>query len=169
MSVMWAVSDTRDFGTKHAQRGLAEVDFGSGEAAEVEAPVLWPYHAALMTTSTLMFVANYFLLAKRGPGRAKRFPVHCYNGTAAIALAIVGLTIGFIMVAGQGQGHLRVVHAFIGATTLVVGLLILVLGWLYYKTKKYKRATRRPHMAAGAVGIAMMVVTVVSGLMYVFP
>lgn len=169
MRVMWAVSDSREYEAKHAQRGTAEVNFGSGEAEEIVAPTLWPYHAALMVTSTLMFVANYFLLAKRGPGRAKRFPAHCYNGTTAIALAVVGLTIGFIMVAEQEQGHLRVVHAFIGATTLAVGMVILVLGWLYFRVKRYKRVTRRPHMAAGALGIAMMVVTVVSGLMYVFP
>lgn len=169
MRLMWAISDSREFETKHSHRGTAEVDFGSGEAAEIVAPTLWPYHAALMTTSTVMFVANYFLLAKRGPSRAKRFPVHCYNGTTAIALAIAGLTIGFIMVAEQEQGHLRVAHALIGATTLAVALVILVLGWLYFRAKRFKRVTRRPHMAAGALGIAMMVVTVVSGLMHVFP
>lgn len=169
MTVMWAVSDSTSFDSKHGQRGTAKVDFYTGEAEEVKAPNLWPVHAALMTVGTVMFVANYFLLAKRGPGRVKRFPVHCINGTIAVSLAVAGLSVGFVMVGELDQGHLRVTHSFIGATTLVVSIMLLALGWIYYRLKRWKRATRWPHMFFGALGIVMMVVTVISGLMHVFP
>jgi len=169
MSVMWAVSDTREYEAKHAQRGLAEVDFGSGEAEEVEAPVLWPYHAALMTTGTVLFVATYASLTYRKLKKKWWLEAHHYVGTAAVVCAVAGLSIGFVMVGGLEQGHLRVMHSFIGATTLTVGLACLAAGSLFMWTKRLKRASRRPHIALGVVGIAMMVVTVVSGLMYVFP
>jgi len=32
------VSDTREYTAKHAQRGTADVDFGSGEAVEIVRP-----------------------------------------------------------------------------------------------------------------------------------
>ena len=169
MSVMWAVSDTRDYEAKHAQRGLAEVGFGSGEAAAVAAPTLWPYHAALMTTGTVLFVATYSSLAYRRQKKTWWLEAHHYTGTAAVACAVAGLSIGFYMVSELGQGHLRVTHAFIGATTLAVGLACLAAGSLFMWAKRLKRASRRPHIALGVMGIAMMVVTVVSGLMYVFP
>jgi hypothetical protein len=169
MKIMWAVSDTTDIGGKHAQRGLATVDFFTGKAKEVSAPNLWPLHAALMTAGTVLFLATYFSLEYKKQRKKWWMEAHHYTGTAAVLTAVAGLSIGFYMVAGLSAGHLRVVHSLIGATTLVMGLLSLVVGFVFLRVKSLKRTTRRPHILFGALGIVMMIVTVISGLMHVFP
>jgi hypothetical protein len=169
MKVMWAVGDTTDIGSKHAQRGLATVDFYTGRAAQVNAPTLWPYHATLMTISTVMFVATYFSLAFKRQRRKWWMEAHHYTGTAAVLTAVAGLGIAFHMIGALGQGHLRIAHSYIGALTLTVGLVALAVGSVFIGVKALKRATRRPHILFGALGIVMMVITVISGLMHVFP
>jgi len=92
-----------------------------------------------------------------------------HRGTAAVVTAVAGLSIGFVMVGELDEGHLRITHSYIGAATLSVGLATLAAGFLFMRVNRLKRQSRRPHIALGMAGISMMVVTVVSGLMHVFP
>ena len=169
MHIIWSTSDSKEFDQKHSHKGLGVVNFATGEATPVSAPRLWPYHATLMTTGAVLFASIYFLHPLKRKDRERWvYAHHTVVGVAAIC-SIAGLSLGLYMVGLLGQGHLRVLHAFVGATTLTVIFASLALGLIFHFVKPLKRRTRMPHMAMGASTIVMMVATVITGLMYVFP
>ena len=169
MHIIWSTSDSKEFDQKHSHKGLGVVNFATGKAKPVSAPRLWPYHATLMVTGAVLFVAIYFMHDLKRKDRALWTKLHHVTIAAAASSSIAGLTLGLYMVGLLGQGHLRVLHAFVGATTLTIVITSLALGLVFHFVKPLKRRTRMPHMAMGASTIVMMVVTVITGLMYVFP
>lgn len=169
MHIIWSYGDSHDFNAKHTTRGLGTVVFATGKASSVKVPTLWPYHATLMTTGAITFVAIYFMHDLKRRDRPRWTKVHHALVSVGAGCAITGLSIGFYMVSLLGQGHLRVLHAFVGVTTLTVIFTSLSLGTAYHYTKRLKRRTRMPHMVMGGATIVMVVVTVITGLMFVFP
>jgi hypothetical protein len=169
MRIIWSYGDSHDFNAKHTSRGLGTVVFATGKASAVKVPKLWPYHATLMTAGSIMFVAIYFMHDLKRKDRPRWTRVHHAIVSVGAGCAITGLSIGLYMVSLLGQGHLRVLHAFVGVTTLTVIFTSLSLGAVYHYSKRLKRRTRMPHMARGGTTIVMVVVTVITGLMFVFP
>ena len=167
LRVIWSTGNTDDITQHHGERGLARVQFSTGKSTTLAIPPLWPRHAITMVTSTVLFGTTYGLLVLKKQKKKWWLEAHHYTGALALALAFVGFYLAYHMVAIMGTGHLRILHAYLGVTTLTVVTISLVGGFLYMYSKRLKRPMRMPHIWVGAATIAMAVWTVSMGLLFV--
>jgi hypothetical protein len=168
MRIIWSTGNTDDITQYHGARGLARVQFSTGKVTVIKVPALWPRHAITMVTSTALFAATYGLLALKRQKKKWWLEAHHYTGALAVVLAFVGFILAYRMVASMGMGHLRILHAYLGLTTLIIVTVSLVGGFVYMYSKPLKRPMRKPHIWVGAATIAMAVWTVTMGLLFVF-
>jgi hypothetical protein len=115
------------------------------------------------------FATTWFSVVYKKRLKKKFLEYHHTFGSIGVLFAIVGLVIGIVMVARLDSGHVRVAHSVIAVATLVLSLVTLVVGQVFLSVKKLKRRTRKPHIYLGGFSILLMAVTVIVGLMYVFP
>jgi len=165
--VIWSTGNTDDYTVYHGARGLARVQFSTGKTTLIKIPPLWPRHAITMVTATALFAATYVLLRLKKQKKKWWLEVHHYTGALAVVLAFVGFTFAYSMVASMGMGHLRILHAYLGLTTLIIVTVSLVGGFVYMYSKPLKRPMRKPHIWVGAATIAMAAWTVAMGLLFV--
>jgi hypothetical protein len=169
MTLIWATSNTDEFETYHTRRGTATVDMGTGEFVSTEYPVLWPYHAISMSLALIFLAAAFFCVVYKKKLKKKYLDYHHWLGTTGVAFATIGLIIGVYMVAQLESGHIRVAHSVIASIDLVLAFTALAMGIVFQGRKDLKRKIRKPHMYVGALAMLMMAVTVIVGVMYVFP
>ena len=167
MRIIWATGSTDDVTQYHGARGLARVQFSTGNVTVLKVPAMWLTHAITMVMATALFAATYVLLSLKRQKRKWWLEAHHYTGTLAVALAFVGFTLAYRMVASMGMGHLRILHSYLGLTTLTIVTVSLVGGFAYMYSKPLKRPMRKPHIWVGAATIAMAVTTVTMGLLFV--
>lgn len=166
---IWATSDTDDFNTHHNRRGTAIIDVGTGEFQAIEYPTLWPYHAIFMSLAMIFFAATWFSVVYKKKFGKKFLTTHHTLGSIGVLFAVIGLSIGVYMVAQLNAGHLRVAHSIFATADLVLGLSALAVGQAFLSIKALKRKTRKPHIWIGGSAIAVMVVVVLLGVIYVYP
>ena len=169
LTIIWATSETDAFETYHNRRGSATIEMGTGEFESTEYPALWPYHAIFMSLAMIFFAATWFSVVYKKRLRKKFLDYHHYIGSAGVFFAIIGLVIGIVMVRQLDSGHIRVTHSVIALVTLILGIVTLIVGQIFMSKKELKKKTRKPHIYLGGLSIVMMAVTVIVGLMYVFP
>jgi len=169
MTLIWATSNTDEFETYHTRRGTATVDMGTGEFESTEYPVMWPYHAIFMSLAMIFFAAAFFCVVYKKKLKKKYLGYHHNLAQAGVGFAIIGLIIGVYMVAQLESGHIRVTHSILATLDLVLAFTALGLGFVFLGRKDLKRKVRKPHMYVGALAMLMMAVTVIVGVMYVFP
>jgi hypothetical protein len=169
VKIIWATSDDDDFSAYHGRRGTAIIDIDTGDVEAVEYPVLWPWHALFMGLATIFFVITWFTVVHKKRLKKKYVDIHHSVGFLGVLFAIIGLGIGFYMVADLDQGHFRIVHAFLGGTDIALGLVVITLGQIFLAKAKMKRKVRRPHIYLGGAAIILMAITALAGLIYVFP
>jgi hypothetical protein len=169
MTLIWATSNTDEFETYHTRRGTATVDMGTGEFESTEYPVMWPYHAIFMSLAMIFFAAAFFCVVYKKKLKKKYLGYHHNLAQAGVGFSIIGLIIGIYMVAQLESGHIRVTHSILAVTDLVLAFIALSLGYVFQRRKDMKRKVRKPHMYVGALAMLMMAVTVIVGVMYVFP
>ena len=147
----------------------ATIEMGTGEFESTEYPALWPYHAIFMSLAMIFFAATWFSVVYKKRLRKKFLDYHHYIGSAGVFFAIIGMVIGIVMVRQLDSGHIRVTHSVIALVTLILGIVTLIVGQIFMSKKELKKKTRKPHIYLGGLSIVMMAVTVIVGLMYVFP
>ena len=169
MTLIWATSNTDEFETYHTRRGTAVIDMGTGEFESIEYPVMWPYHAISMSLAMIFLAAAFFCVVHKKRLKKRYLRYHHWLGTTGVAFATIGLIIGVYMVAQLESGHIRVAHSVIASIDLVLAFTALAMGIVFQRRRDMKRRIRKPHMYVGALAILMMAVTVIVGVMYVFP
>lgn len=169
VKIIWSTSTEDGFTLYHSRRGTAIIDIGTGSVVSIEYPSLWPIHAALMASAAILFVVTWFTVVHKKRLKKGFLNVHHWTGTAGFLCAAAGAVIGLYMVSNLGQGHFRILHAYLGVSTVVAGILVVIVGSLFLTVKKLKRTTRKPHIYLGAFGIICIVLTVLAGLKYVYP
>ncbi len=169
MTLIWATSNTDAFETTHTRRGTATIDMGTGEFESTEYPVLWPYHAIFMSLAMIFLAAAFFCVVYKRKLKKKYLDYHHWLAQAGVGFATIGLIIGVYMVAQLESGHIRVAHSLIASIDLVLAFTALAMGIVFQRRKDMKRKIRKPHMYVGAIAMLMMAVTVIVGVMYVFP
>ncbi len=169
MTLIWATSKTDEFETYHTRRGTAIIDMGTGEFESIEYPVLWPYHAIFMSLAMIFLAAAFFCVVYKKRLKRKYLNYHHWLGTTGVGFAVIGLMIGLYMVAQLESGHLRVAHSIIASIDLVLAFTALAMGIVFQRRRDMKRRIRKPHMYVGGLAMLMMAVTVIAGVMYVFP
>lgn len=169
MSLIWATSNTDEFETYHTRRGSATIDMGTGEFESTEYPVLWPYHAIFMSLAMVFFAAAFFCVVYKKKLKKKYLSYHHNLAQTGVGFATIGLIIGVYMVAQLESGHIRVAHSVIASIDLALAFTALGMGMVFLMRKDMKRKIRKPHIYVGALAMLMMAVTVIAGVMYVFP
>ena len=169
MTLIWATSTTDSFEAAHTRRGTATIDMGTGEYESTEYPVLWPYHAIFMSLAMIFFAAAFFCVVYKKRLKKRYLGYHHNLAQTGVGFATIGLIIGVYMVAQLESGHLRVGHSIIASIDLVLAFTALAMGMVFLMRKDMKRKIRKPHMYVGALAMLMMAVTVIVGVMYVFP
>jgi hypothetical protein len=166
---IWATSDEDEFDVYHGRRGTAIIEIDTGELEAVEYPPLWPYHAIFMSVGLMLLVTAFFCVVYKRKLRKRYVNVHHSLASAGVVCAIIGTVIGFIMVGRLDQGHFRVLHAILGGTDIVllIGAPSIAQTFLMGKPNTWRH--RKPHMYMGGTAILLMVITVIAGLVYVFP
>jgi hypothetical protein len=101
--------------------------------------------------------------------KKKFLNTHHTFGSLGVLFAVIGLSIGVYMVAQLNMGHLRVAHSIFATADLLLGISALAVGQVFLSVKKLKRKTRKPHIWIGGSAIALMVVVVLLGIIYVYP
>ncbi|MCK5254053.1 MAG: hypothetical protein KAQ96_13930 [Thermoplasmata archaeon] len=169
MTLIWATSNTDEFETYHTRRGKAIIDMGTGEFESTEYPVLWPYHAIFMSLAMVFFAAAFFCVVYKKKLKKKYLCYHHNLAQTGVGFATIGLIIGVYMVAQLESGHIRVAHSVIATIDLALAFTALGMGMVFLMRKDMKRKIRKPHIYVGALAMLMMAVTVIVGVMYVFP
>ena len=140
------------------------LEIGKTAAAEVKVPELWPFHAGFMSVGLfLMLVAVGNVVGKTPKGSWLK--AHKVVGGLSIALVVCGLIVASYMVSLAGGGHLRVPHAYVGAVTLLFSVVTPILGYTALTWKAHRRPVRTVHVWVSRATIALIIVTIVSGLM----
>ena len=120
-------------------------------------------HALPMVLSFILMTAG-MLVARYGKKNKKWLAIHKPLGAGGALLGILGLVLGFRMVALSTGIHFRVPHAWLGATTLVLAVAAPILGQAMFKVKKNKAEVRKAHRWVGRLAILLMLLTIISGL-----
>jgi hypothetical protein len=120
-------------------------------------------HALPLVLSFILMTAG-MLVARYGKKNKKWLAIHKPLGGGGALLGIVGLGFGIRMVAMSTGIHLRVPHAWLGVTALVLAAAAPILGQAMFKVKKNKAEIRKFHRWVGRAAIVLMALTIISGL-----
>jgi hypothetical protein len=121
---------------------------------------LWPVHAAFMTAGFILILAGTSTVYMKG--NTWWFRAHKMIGSIGVIFSIIGLSVAIYMVSIGGGGHFRVLHAYLGAITLITILLSPILGVLWTRTKK--PVIRTAHVWVCRSAILLMALTIIMGL-----
>jgi len=165
LKIIWATGSSDSFGNQHSgtTRGTGTISLDTGKSSEEDDVLLWPIHALFMTLGLIsMLVAIYIAKFKKEEtwwlGRHKKLGI-----TGAIS-TIVGLIIGFYMIADSTGEHFRVPHAFFGLATIILAILTPTIGLSMFKFIKYINTMKPLHRWLGRVTATLMIITIISGL-----
>jgi hypothetical protein len=116
----------------------------------------------LLFTAAGIITARYF--KKRNPKWLKYHRLLMISGLTASVMGIGW--IAFVVQVEAGV-HFRIPHAYLGIGTFLVTLTAPILGYKYTsrKIKKDMKSTfRRLHKISGRVSLALLIITIMSGL-----
>ncbi|MFO8051523.1 MAG: DOMON domain-containing protein [Thermoplasmatota archaeon] len=165
IDILWGMGTSDDFEDIHDRYGSGTLNISTGEGSSEESVPLWPIHAVFMTIGVLGMIAASISLCKRGWKYRLKF--HMWVMTAATISAAVGLITSIYMVEESTGFHLRVLHSWLGLFTLLVAFFTLGMGFYFLRTEKVnlKKPLRTWHQRIGWVGVALMMITAVSGFL----
>jgi len=169
LKVIWAFGVTDDWNSKHSRVGYATLDIATGESESEETSTLWPYHAILMVTGLALMLFGVMMIYRKKSERfaSTWFQHHKTMMSIGVVAAGAGLVLGFYMIASTTGVHLRIPHTWIGLLALVFAFANLSLGIAFLKSRK-KKVIKRYHRQVGRIAVALMVLTVASGLLVAF-
>jgi hypothetical protein len=170
---IWAFGDNDDINSHHAAAGAGVLSSAAGAAGAGQsagrAPridrLLFVFPHALPLVLSFLFMTTGMLIARYGKKNRSWLAIHRPMGIIAGLLGLVGLVLGIRMVALDGGAHLRVLHAWVGAATLVAVAAAPLLGQGMFWAKKGKAEIRKAHRLIGRAAILLMALTIVLGLL----
>jgi len=166
---IWAFGGDDDTDSFHAAAGAGVLSSaaGAGQSA-ARAPILdrllYVLPHALPLVLSFLLMTTGMLIARYGKKNKRWLAIHRPMGIIAGLLGLVGLILGIRMVALGGGAHLRVLHAWVGAATLVAVAAAPLLGQGMFWARKGKAEIRKAHRWVGRAAILMMALTIVLGL-----
>jgi hypothetical protein len=134
---------------------------GEGQEQEGASTPLWPYHALIMTLGFILLIAAV-LLIQFGKTIQGWYRWHKHLALTGSVLIVVGLSVAYYMVGLSGGPHIRVGHAIIGITTIVLLVLSIILGYAKEKVRPPKLYLRTIHIALGIITILFLIATILS-------
>ena len=167
MVVIWGYGSRDGYLGKHRAAGLATIDLASGASSVADSPRIWPVHAA---TTGLAFICILVgaLIAKYG--RRKRWWLKAHRVLTGIGsgVGLIGVVVGWLMVAAAGTGHWRGPHAYLGAALALLLAATPALGLVQLKVQPAVGRRLRPiHRWLGRISLSLMTVQVVLGALMV--
>jgi hypothetical protein len=120
-------------------------------------------HALPLVLSFLLMAAG-MLVARFGKKNKGWLSIHKVLGISAALLGLFGIAMGIRMVALNGGVHLKVLHAWIGLSTLVMVAAAPLLGQGIFMAKKGRIQIRKAHRWVGRGALLLMALTIVLGL-----
>ncbi len=171
---IWAFGEDDDTDSRHAAAGAGVLASAAGSAksggqAAGRAPLidalLYVLPHALPLVLSFLLMTTGMLIARYGKKNKRWLAIHRPMGIIAGLLGLVGLVLGIRMVVLAGGAHLRVLHAWVGAATLVLVAAAPLLGQGMFWAKKGKAEIRKAHRFIGRAAILMMALTIVLGLL----
>jgi len=118
---------------------------------------------AFIAMSSAIVIARFF--------KSKKWWVKAHKALnlAAVLFALAGFVFAFLMVQSSGGPHIRVPHAILGLSTLILLLLMPVLGQAIFKIRDKKKipVLKKAHRYAGRLTAAMFTATILAGLLLI--
>jgi len=121
-------------------------------------------HLGFMSTAFLAMVAG-IVISRFFKNKKWWLKAHKGLGSAAVAMALLGIVIIAISVQASGGPHFRVSHAFYGAAALVLLLSSPALGFAMFKAKDKTTIPRirKLHRWSGRITLVLMAAAMVAG------
>lgn len=118
---------------------------------------------AFIAMSTAIVIARFFKTKKWW------LKVHKALNLAAVIFALTGFVFAFLMVQSNGGPHIRVPHAILGLTTLLLLLLMPILGQAMFRVRDKKKIPflKKLHRYAGRLTALMFTATILAGLLLI--
>jgi hypothetical protein len=174
---IWAFGGNDDINSHHAAAGAGVLSSAAGAVRSAGQPagqssgraslidiLLYVLPHALPLVLSFLLMTTGMLIARYGKKNKRWLAIHRPMGIIAGLLGLVGLVLGIRMVALASGTHLRVLHAWVGAATLVAVAAAPLLGQGMFWAKKGKAEIRKAHRWIGRAAILMMALTIVLGL-----
>ncbi|NOQ54666.1 MAG: hypothetical protein GQ558_08700, partial [Thermoplasmata archaeon] len=170
LKVIWAMGSSDDWNSKHDRVGYATLNIATGESESSETSTLWPYHAILMAAGLSLMLAGVAMIYQK---KSKRFAGTWFNNhrnlmSVGVIAGGAGLLMGYYMIANSSGVHLRIPHTWLGLLALAFAFANLSLGVAFLKSRKKKKVIRKWHRQVGRVAVALMITSVVMGLVVAF-
>jgi len=166
LKAIWALGESDDpedqHGTAQVKRGTIELALITGDAKEVDRPVLWPLHAGLMVLGICLLGAS--LLFLRMKDRTYWFKAHRWCGTIGALSLLIGLAVAFYMVGDAGSGHLSTTHSVMGLIDAAMLLAAPALGFGHVRMVGKTRSLRKVHIFLSWGALVLSVPVVILGL-----
>jgi uncharacterized membrane protein YozB (DUF420 family) len=126
--------------------------------------VYWPYHAFLMVTGFLLLLTGFYVAHYHKTKNWYR--THFILQVCGGACILAGLAVGVSMVALSGFPPLKNIHELLGAVTVLLVVIALVLGYSIRRVQSAKNIVRESHRWLGRIVLCLMVVTIFLGIFF---
>lgn len=115
---------------------------------------------AFVTMAAAIVIAHFFKNKKWW------LKAHKTLNLIAFLFALLGFVFAFLMVQESGGPHIRVPHAILGSTTLVLFIIMPILGQVIFKIRDRKKILllKKVHRYAGRLTALLFTATILAGL-----
>ena len=167
LRIIWAYGARDGYTGRHTAAGAATIDLGTGAAASTSAPRIWPWHAAATGTGFLCILVGA-AIARYAKRQRWWLKTHRALAGAGGTIALLGVAIGWAMVARAGAGHWRGFHAYLGYLLALLLVVTPALGLVQTKLASAKRkAVRAVHRWFGRASLLLMAAQILLGVLMV--
>jgi hypothetical protein len=164
LRILWAFGSQDNNVEIHGKRGYGKITESQGDIFIPVTSRLLLTHISVMTLSFVLMVFGMTI-----PRYMKRnrwwLASHKTIGIIGASLGAAGIGLAVYLVSHLSSIHLRVVHSYTGTLTIAVVILTPVCGWMIFKGRRERKAAyRKGHRTAGRIALALMLATIVLGL-----
>jgi heme A synthase len=125
-------------------------------------PVYWPYHALFMSTGLVLLFSGAVVM--RYHKTKNWYRSHSFLQGVGGVFVMSGLIIGIFMVARSGAPQFRYIHGILGAGTILLIAITLIVGYSITHTSFVKPGTRSAHRWMGRASLGLVMVNIVLGI-----
>jgi len=123
-------------------------------------------HAGMMITGLLVLLCG-ILIARFMKKKTWWLKTHRTFGITGAVIVILAFIVEAFQISLTGKPHFRVLHAYVGITTICIAILTPVIGLSQFKLRESIATIRLLHVLTGWITIILMVINTLLGLLLI--